>query len=398
MTPTVPARICRPASEPQFHVVNARLVTPEAVIANGSLQVDRGRIAAVQAGPLEGDGPRIDAAGALLIPGLVDLHSDANEKAIQPRPRARFPVPLALQELDKIMAACGVTTIYHCVAFSNGQKGLRATREARELIRSIRRCREHLLCTTRIHLRYDITLVDAVPLIGRLVDEGVVDLLSFMDHTPGQGQFASYAAFRDYLGRHHQYTDAEVRAVVRKRLADREAVNDNDLHDLARRARKRDIPLASHDDDTAEKVRQLAGMGVTISEFPVTLEAAQAARAAGMHVAMGAPNLLMGKSTNGNLTAQDALGEGLLDIVCSDYAPMTLLHAALSLARTKTMGLPEAIARFSLKPAEAAGIDADTGSLDTGKRADMVLVDVTTAVPRVVRTFVAGCQVYGADY
>jgi alpha-D-ribose 1-methylphosphonate 5-triphosphate diphosphatase len=398
MTPHLPARIHRPASEPHFHIVNAHLATPDAIIANGSLQVDQGKIAAIQTGPLEGGGPRIDAAGALLIPGLVDLHSDANEKAIQPRPRARFPVPLAMQELDKVMAACGVTTVYHCVAFSNGQKGLRATQAARALIHSIRECREHLLCNTRIHLRYDITLVEALPLIGRLVDEGVVDLLSFMDHTPGQGQFASYAAFRDYLGRHHQYTDAEVRAVVKKRLADREAVNDGDLLELARRCRARGIPLASHDDDTAEKVRQLAGMGITISEFPVTLEAARAARAAGMHVAMGAPNLLMGKSTNGNLTAQDALREGLLDIVCSDYAPMTLLHAALMLARTQAMGLSEAVARFSLKPAEAAGIDGVTGSLTEGKRADMVLVDATAPVPRVIGTFVAGRQVYGSGW
>lgn len=397
MVPSAPVSIHHPAVEPRFHIVNARLVTPAEIISNGSLQVDQGRIVHIQDGPLGGDGARIDAAGALLIPGFIDIHSDANEKTIQPRPRARFPVPLALQELDKVMAACGVTTIYHCVAFSNGQKGLRATKAACDLIDAIGHCREHLLCATRIHLRYDITLVEALPVIRRFIDAGVVDIVSFMDHTPGQGQFATYEAFRDYLGRHHQYTEEEVRAVVKKRLADREAVNDDDLYALARRCRDRGIPLASHDDDTAEKVNRLARMGVVISEFPVTLEAARAAKAAGMHVAMGAPNLLMGKSTNGNLTAREAVRKELLDIVCSDYAPMTLLHAALMLAQTETMNLPRAIACFSLNPAKAAGIDARTGSLSVGKWADMVTVDLSTPVPRVVNTFVAGRQVYGGS-
>jgi alpha-D-ribose 1-methylphosphonate 5-triphosphate diphosphatase len=135
-------------------------------------------------------------------------------------------------------------------------------------------------------------------------------------------------------------------------------------------------------------------MGVAISEFPVTLEAARAAKALGMRVAMGAPNLLMGKSTNNNLTAMDVAGEGLLDIVCSDYAPMTLLHAALTLSRAGVMSLPEAVACFSLNPARAAGIDQDTGSLTEGKQADMVLVDLDGPVPRVRQTFVGGRQVY----
>jgi alpha-D-ribose 1-methylphosphonate 5-triphosphate diphosphatase len=381
--------------EPRFHIINADLVTPTAVVNRGSVQVEVGRIVHLQEGPLTGDGPVIDAGGALLMPGFVDIHSDANEKAIQPRPRASFPVPLALQELDKVMAACGVTTIFHCVAFSNGQKGLRATQTALDLIDAIRHFRAYLLCDTHIHLRYDITLVDALPLIGREVDARRVDMVSFMDHTPGQGQFATYEAFKDYLGRHHQYTEEEVRAVVRKRLADREAVNVDELAALAARCRRQGLPLASHDDDSREKVARLADMGVSISEFPVNIEAAQAARAAGMHVAMGAPNLLMGKSTNNNLTARDAVREGLLDIVCSDYAPMTLLHAALKLAAGGVLTLPEAIARFTLNPAEAAGLADDTGSLTVGKRADLVLVDTDAPVPQVLRTFVAGRQVYG---
>jgi alpha-D-ribose 1-methylphosphonate 5-triphosphate diphosphatase len=212
--------------------------------------------------------------------------------------------------------------------------------------------------------------------------------------TPGQGQFATYEAFRDYLGRHHQFTEEEVRAVVKKRLADRGAVNENELFALAARCRTLGLPLDSHDDDSREKVARLERMGVTISEFPVTLKAARAAKAAGMHVAMGAPNLLMGKSTNDNLTAMEALEADLLDIVCSDYAPMTLLHAALKLAR-QGMGLPRAVARFTLNPAEAAGIAHETGALVEGLLADLVLADVRKPVPQVLRTFVAGRQVYG---
>jgi alpha-D-ribose 1-methylphosphonate 5-triphosphate diphosphatase len=396
MKPTASAIVHPRIADPCFLITNSLLVTPERVIDHGSLQVVNGRIVAIQEGRMAGEGPVIDAAGAMLIPGLVDIHSDANEKAIHPRPRAHFPVSIALQELDKVMAGCGVTSIYHCVAFSNGQKGLRATQAANSLIQTIRKCQEHLLCRTYIHLRYDITLMDAMPLVSHLIDEGMVQLFSYMDHTPGQGQFATYEAFRDYLGRHHQYSDEEVRAVVIKRIADRASVNDEDLEKLGRRCRDRGIPLASHDDDTPEKVRRLHAMGVAISEFPVSLSAAREANRMGMRVAMGAPNLLMGKSTNANLTAEETAREGLLDIVCSDYAPMTMLHAAMKLYRSELMTLPQAIARFTLKPAEAAGIADDTGSLSVGKSADMVLVDLEAPIPRIRKTFVAGRQVYGA--
>jgi alpha-D-ribose 1-methylphosphonate 5-triphosphate diphosphatase len=381
-------------TSPCFHIVNSVLVTPERVLEQGSLQVDRGRIVHLQQGAFAGDGPVIDARGSLLIPGFIDLHSDANEKAIEPRPHARFPVAMALQELDKVMAACGVTTIFHCVAFSNGQKGLRATQSARNLIQSIQTYRDHLLCSTRIHLRYDITMREALPVVDHFVENKEVDLVSFMDHTPGQGQFGTFAAFRDYLGRHHQYTEEEVRQVVAKRLADRQAVREDELQALANRCLERQIPLASHDDDTPDKVRQLHQKGVAISEFPVTLEAAREAKSLGMHVAMGAPNLLMGKSTNNNLTAMEAARESLLDVICSDYAPMTLVHAVLKLHQSGLMTLPAAIARLTLHPAHAAGIADETGSLEVGKRADMVLVDVSMPVPRVLKTFVAGRQIY----
>lgn len=394
MTPAATAPRLRDGRAACFQIVNATLVTPERVVDRGSLQVAEGRIVRLQEDPFRGSGPVIDAERALLLPGWVDIHSDANEKAIQPRPHARFPVAMALQELDKTLAACGVTTIFHCVAFSNGQKGLRATREAQSLMQSIAKCRDHLLCRTRIHLRYDVTLTEALPIVARLIDDGTADLFSFMDHTPGQGQFVTYQAFQDYLGRHHHYTEDEIRAVVAKRIADRKEVDENALGDLAQRCRSRGTPMASHDDDTAHKVACMHAMGVAISEFPVTLEAARAAKALGMQVAMGAPNLLMGKSTNNNLAAMDVAGEGLLDIVCSDYAPMALLHAALTLSRAGFMSLPEAVACFSLNPAKAAGIDQDTGSLTEGKRADMVLVDLDGPVPRVCQTFVGGRQVY----
>ena len=397
MTQAAPALMLRDRRAACFQIVNSTLVTPERVVAEGCLQVEEGRIVRMQEGPFRGSGQVIDANGALLLPGWVDIHSDANEKAIQPRPRAMFPVAMALQELDKTLAACGVTTIFHCVAFSNGQKGLRATREAQSLMQSIAKCRDHLLCATRIHLRYDVTLTEALPIIARLIDDGTVDLFSFMDHTPGQGQFSTYQAFQDYLGRHHHYSEDEIRAVVEKRIADRRGVDENALRDLAQRCRSKGTPMASHDDDTAQKVARMQAMGVAISEFPVTLEAAKAAKAMGLQVAMGAPNLLMGKSTNNNLTAMDVAGAGLLDIVCSDYAPMTLLHAALTLSRAGFMSLPEAVACFTLNPARAAGIDHDTGSLTEGKRADMVLVALGGPVPRVRQTFVGGRQVYACD-
>lgn len=370
------------------------VVTPERILRNARVEWDGGIISGIDSSG------RPDTAGKannhLLMPGLIDLHSDANEKAINPRPNAIFPMELALLELDKLYASCGITTIYHCAAFSNSRNKSRTIAKARDLIDTIVSLRPDFRCNVKTHARYDITSPAAIPVLQDLVRKGDVDLLSFMDHTPGQGQFATFQAFKDYFGRHHHMADDEVKAMVEKRKVDRKNIDEGKLVALAEECRKLSIPLASHDDDTDRKVAWAAALGMSISEFPVTREAARAAREKNIWVAMGSPNLVLGRSTNGNLTSRDAFKEGFLNIFCSDYSPMTLLHSIFTLNQQENVPIHEAVKLVSLNPARAAGMADDTGSIETGKRADLVLVDLNHRVPRVLKTYVQGREVYSS--
>jgi alpha-D-ribose 1-methylphosphonate 5-triphosphate diphosphatase len=154
------------------------------------------------------------------------------------------------------------------------------------------------------------------------------------------------------------------------------------------------IPMASHDDDSEEKIRWLKEMNINISEFPVNVDAACAARQSGIHVCLGAPNVLRGNSHSKNLSARDAVSSGYGDILCSDYSSMTILHAVFTLHKHDILPLHEAVNMASINPAKAVGISDKTGSIEEGKEADLIMVDTGEEIPRIVKTFVAGREVF----
>jgi alpha-D-ribose 1-methylphosphonate 5-triphosphate diphosphatase len=232
-----------------------------------------------------------------------------------------------------------------------------------------------------------------VPRLESLLRSGKIHLLSLMDHTPGQGQFREAAAFENYYRLVYGKEKAEVDEIIERKIRSQKKAAAR-LERMIALCRSLGVPMASHDDDSQDKIRWLSDRAVAISEFPVNMEALRAAGDSGLHVCLGAPNVLRGSSQGGNLSARKAIETGYGDILCSDYAPMTILHAVFTLEALGLRPLHEAVNMVSLQAARAVGIDGDKGSLEVGKAADFVLVERPDGVPRILKTFVSGQEVF----
>ena len=376
-----------------FVINNARLVTPKGIRAGMSLRVKAGIIADVSERELAG-GRQIDAQGHYLFPGFVDIHSDAIEKGIEPRPNTQFPVDIAVYELDKKLAACGITTMFHSLSFAEMEVGLRSNSMAAGIIRQIDAFRQKLKVRTKIHARFEITDMGAVPFLESLIDDRLIQLFSFMDHSPGQGQFRDILAYKSYYGPVYGKSDEEMDRIIDRKLKAKEGDAQQAIAHLISLCKENGVAIASHDDDSREKVQWLDEMGISITEFPVNLEAARAAHERGINVCLGSPNIVRGGSQARNLSARDAIGQGYGNILCSDYSPMTMLHAVLALEKLGILPLHEAVNMVSLNPAMAVGLADRVGSLEEGKEADMLIVDHSDEHPRILKTFVSGREVY----
>ncbi len=384
---------------PDMIIRNVRVVTPREVLPEAAVVVSQGIICdiATRPGPALG-AVDIDGHGRLLMPGFIDIHSDVIENAIQPRPGGRFPIDVALNELDKQLVACGVTAIYHCLCFlsSDEQPAFRNAEMTHFLVHHLQDLKANFRARTYVHARYEITNAEGLPHVQQLIRQGLVHLFSLMDHTPGQGQFSDVGHFRAYYAKARGLSAEHVDRLIERRLDASRQIDWPALKQLAGLCRDNAIRMASHDDDSSHKVAAVSRLGVTLAEFPVNLEAARAARAHGMLISLGSPNVLRGASLTGNLSGREAIVAGLGDILCSDYAPMSLLHAALQLCREKILDLPAAVRMITLNPARAAGLDGFTGAIEPGKAADLVMVEDRGRVAEVVRTFVAGREVFSA--
>ncbi len=376
-----------------FVITNARVVTPEGVRTGVSVQVENGRISGIRQGFPQGT-REIDAGGNYLFPGFVDMHSDAIEKGIEPRPNTFFPVDIAVFELDKKIASCGITTMFHSLSFAELEVGLRNNNTAAEIIREIHGFRHKLKVNTKIHARFEITDHGAVSFLEKLIRDNQINLFSFMDHSPGQGQFQDVISFKNYYGPVYAKSDAEMDDIIERKLQAKMSHAPRDIARLLDVCREHGIAIASHDDDSREKIHWMKEMEIGMTEFPINMEAVQAAHELGIRVCLGSPNVVRGQSSSRNLDAREAIRRGYGDILCSDYSPMTLLHAVFTLERHGILPLHKATNMVSLNPARAVGIADHTGSLEAGKDADMVLVDPSDGLPRVLKTFVAGREVF----
>ena len=336
----------------------------------------------------------IKAMGHYVLPGLIDIHCDAIEKEVQPRPNTIFPLELSLLEFERKLPLHGITTMYHSLSLGVGLS-LRGVNLMTELVQLIHRYNsERGMVRNRIHLRFEVTYHAGLPIVEQYIKENYIHYLSYMDHSPGQGQYRAPGSFEKYVMKNQGITSDEVKVIVDELLERQSEVDWSHLKQLAILANERNIAVASHDDDTIAKIDQAVQSGVSVSEFPITLEVAQYATSSGMKVCVGAPNVVRGASHDNNLKAVDALQHGAAHILCSDYHPSSILQAIFKLANDEMLPLHEATKLATLYPAEAMRIDDQLGSIAVGKAADIIIVDHFHKIPFVQTTLVNGVIVH----
>jgi alpha-D-ribose 1-methylphosphonate 5-triphosphate diphosphatase len=369
-------------------LTNALLVLADDVVP-GTLVLDGPTIRDVKPGPARSPAA-IDLEGDYLMAGAVDVHTDNLERQVQPRSNARWPSRSAMMAHDAQCAAAGVTTVLDALClgdlgfekdrvrtFRDGVADLGALGSA-GLLKA-----EHYL-----HLRCEVPAADMLALLNTVADHPSVRMVSLMDHTPGVGQYADIDRYRA-LRRAGGMSEASIERLIAELQATRARLRDGNRRALLARLAGRPITVASHDDRTEAEIAENVADGIDVSEFPVTLEAAKAAKSAGMQVIAGAPNIIRGGSHSGNVSAAALVRGGAVDAFASDYVPPSLIEAAFRCAEAFDLGLPAAAALVTERPARLAGL-SDRGRLAPGLRADLVRVRLFEDLPVVRQVWCAG--------
>jgi alpha-D-ribose 1-methylphosphonate 5-triphosphate diphosphatase len=337
----------------------------------------------------------IDARGLLVLPGIVDLHGDAFERQMMPRPGVDFPVDVALIDSDRQAIANGITTVFHATTWS-WEPGLRSGDNARRLLEAIESLRPQLAADTRFHLRHETYNLDAEAEIAQWLSEGRIDLFAFNDHMDATVADAAKPRKRNRMVERTGLSDAAFDALVQRVVARAHDVPAS-VARLAEAARAADVKMLSHDDNSPEMRRAFRAQGVAIAEFPVNEATAREAVAAGDFIVFGAPNVVRGGSHTGWTRASDMIARGLCSVLASDYYYPAQLLAAFRLAVDGVLPLAQAWQLISSAPARAAGL-ADRGRLAAGHRADIILVDDEIPLrPRIVAVIAGGRLAHLAD-
>src|SRR5450631_998619 len=361
---------------------NARIVLADRIIDHGWVAIAGGRIAEFG----EGDAPHghVDAEGDLLMPGLIELHTDHLEAHYVPRPKVFWNPVAAVISYDGQLATSGITTVLDSLRVWREDGAEDVDGRAGVLAIAITSAREAGLLRADhfLHLRCEIPMPSVVEEAKELIERPDVRLMSLMDHTPGQRQFRDEVKLRDYYrGKGGGMTDADLDVLFEKRFAYQKAYAATNMREIVELAHQYEIPLASHDDTTEENVIDAVRDRVSVAEFPTTMEAARGLHQAGIGILMGAPNVVRGGSHSGNIAAVDLAREGFLDILSSDYIPSSLLMAALQLPQlVPAIDLASAIRTVTKTSAEAVGL-SDRGEIAAGKRADLIRVHVARDIP-----------------
>ncbi len=381
---------------------NVRAVADGRIIESATVASEAGRIVAIEEN--RSYAAAVDGRGAFCLPGLIDSHCDALEREVSPRPTVSFDVEFALRSLEARFLGAGITTACHGVSFTGEGDRMRSPEMAARLVDAIAARRgagarmDHRVLF-RVPARSSGAIDRAIECLPDGQPPAEVPLVSFEDHTPGQGQYRDIEMYKAAIPAEHRARIGDLDAEIERRIAEAEAllptreVTLTRIRDLAASGRAR---VLAHDCVGTEEVAQARSWGAAVAEFPVTVEAARAARDQQMPVVVGAPNVLLGGSHSGNASAEELIARGYCTAMASDYAPSTLLAAAFDLARRNVVDLPAAVALITAGPAEAIGL-RDHGRLAAGNVADLVLVKQDGRWPSVVCVLACPCGDGSAD-
>ncbi|MFP4512902.1 MAG: alpha-D-ribose 1-methylphosphonate 5-triphosphate diphosphatase [Acidimicrobiales bacterium] len=383
------------SSEQRIVLRNVRAVLLDRIVDDATIVCEQGVIVSVEERGAATPGA-VDGRGAFCLPGLIDTHSDGLEKEVRPRPTSRFAEDFALRNFEGRLRAAGITTVFHGIGFEERPDHTRTIEQAEKSCAVIAERDESPMVPVdhrvlyRMEARSERGLAEAEAHFARpehAHDGGaVLPLVSFEDHSPGQGQYRDIAKFAASIPEDAIPAGKTREEVVRERIDEAEAARahrDQKLAGLIDHARMGRIRLLAHDCEDSGQVLDAHGhWGASVAEFPLTLEAARAAIGLGMATVMGAPNVLLGGSHSGNVSAEATVREGLCTGLASDYLPATLLAGAFELAERGAIGLPGAVSLVTAGPAEIAGL-RDRGRLEPGMRADLALVELDGRWPTV---------------
>ena len=376
---------------PETILTNVRLVLPKEVI-EGTLVLQGTRIREVAPGRSSLAGA-LDMDGDFLLPGVVDVHTDNLERQVQPRSNARWPSRSALLAHDQQCAGAGVTTVLDALCLGDLGFDKDRDRTFREGVADLDAMSGTGLLKSDhfLHLRCEMPAVDVLALVEPVAEHRLVRMVSLMDHSPGVGQYANLDRYRA-LRRKDGHSDAHIERQIRELTDQRARLRAPNRAALLARFAGLQMAIASHDDETEAEVLENFTDGIRISEFPVTLVAAEAARLHGMGVIAGAPNIVRGGSHSGNVSAAELVRAGAVTALASDYVPAALVEAAFLCARDTGITLPEAVAMVTDTPARMASL-TDRGRLEAGLRGDLVRVRVHDGLPVVRQVWRSGERV-----
>lgn len=345
----------------------------------------------------------IDAEGGYISPGFVDIHSDYIESIISPRPTSLMDFDMGIREAERILVSHGITTMFHSLSIYKGNafthKPIRQPENVNRLIDAIGQASmsEHLI-RNRTHARFEIDNIQEVERFTKNIEENKVHLISFMDHTPGQGQYRDLEIYRKTLQGFNGISEEKADEIIAGHM-NTEKITLEQIKEIAQLAVEKNIAIASHDDDDVDKLSLVQSFGTTISEFPTTIEVARKAKEMGIWTIAGAPNVLLGGSHAGNLSAAEAIERKTIDILCSDYYPPALLHSIFKLHEDYGEDLHAMFQLVTLNPAKAVQMDAEIGSIKEGKKADIIIIErMDDGYPMVTTSFVDGKMITRTVY